>query len=100
MKKLIHTVIFIFLFTTAFAHDRQGYIIRTTGDTVKGIVEVYATPKHGVNFREYWMKVKFSEGAAKMTGLKKKTSAKKAKSKKSTGTAGKPPKEQAFNEQE
>ena len=66
MKKLIHTVIFIFLFTTAFAHDRQGYIIRTTGDTVKGIVEVYATPKHGVNFREYWMKVKFSEGAAKM----------------------------------
>ena len=41
-----------------------------------------------------------AEGAAKMTGLKKKTTAKKAESKKSTGTAAKPPKEQAFNEQE
>ena len=42
-----------------------------------------------------------AEGTAKMTGVMKKSTTKKSVAdKKSTGTSGKPPKEQAFNEQE
>ena len=69
MKLLLTSILTLFL-STAFAKDQEGYIIKSTKDTVRGLVDViHKTMRiNGEDqhvFGEMWTEFKFTENGSK-----------------------------------
>lgn len=74
MKPILLFVLAFFITSLAKALDCEGYIIKTSGDTVKGKVDVPMAKalldKKGVDFGAMWDEVKFAEGTDKSKKMK------------------------------
>jgi hypothetical protein len=75
MKSSILFFVFSYVFfVAANATECEGYIIKSTGDTIKGTVDVPMAKallnKKGVDYGAMWDEVKFGEGTAKPRKMK------------------------------